>query len=203
MQTKTNYKFPDWFKLNIPNFELIKSNLPVRKNVLEIGSFEGRSASWILQNFLEPDGTLICVDTFEGSPEHNNKGDLSTIYDRWHHNTNLARGKKQTCKAYRNKSYDALAQLITEKARFDFIYVDGGHTAPEVLADACMSWDLLNVGGVMLFDDYQWPRPVDEPNPPLKETEKPKLGVNAFASVYAEKLQVVISNYQLAVLKIN
>lgn len=202
MQPKEKFLFPDWFSPRIPNFENIKSKLSVRKNVLEIGSFEGRSTCWILKNFLQPDGTIICVDTFEGSPEHQPEH-LSSLEARWKHNTGLSVGKNQICKPYKNTSYNALAQLITEKARFDFIYVDGGHTASEVLTDACMSWDLLNVGGIMLFDDYQWPAPREEPNPPLRDTQKPKLAINFFVHAYSEKLEVIFSNYQFAVKKLS
>ena len=38
---------------------------------LEIGSFEGRSAIWLLENILTHSNShLTCVDTFEGSMEH-------------------------------------------------------------------------------------------------------------------------------------
>ncbi|MCZ6464828.1 MAG: class I SAM-dependent methyltransferase [Proteobacteria bacterium] len=38
----------------------------------------------------------------------------------------------------------------------DFIYIDGCHEAACVLLDAVLSWDLLKVGGTMIFDDYVW-----------------------------------------------
>lgn len=37
---------------------------------------------------------------------------------------------------------------------FDLIYVDGGHSAADVLADAILSFSLLRVGGILVFDDY-------------------------------------------------
>ena len=36
---------------------------------LEVGSFEGMSACWMLQHSLSPAGKLWCIDTWEGSPE--------------------------------------------------------------------------------------------------------------------------------------
>jgi hypothetical protein len=33
---------------------------------------------------------------------------------------------------------------------------DGSHRARDVLEDAVLSWPLLKVGGIMLFDDYLW-----------------------------------------------
>jgi hypothetical protein len=40
-----------------------------------------------------------------------------------------------------------------------FLYIDGWHSAFGALADGVMSWPLLNVGGVMIFDDYLWVPP--------------------------------------------
>jgi hypothetical protein len=43
----------------------------VPTKALEVGSFEGRSALWMLENLLtHPDSTLTVVDTFAGSHEH-------------------------------------------------------------------------------------------------------------------------------------
>lgn len=40
--------------------------------------------------------------------------------------------------------------------KFDFIYVDGLHLSQDVLYDALLSFDLLKVGGILIFDDYLW-----------------------------------------------
>lgn len=191
------YLHTDWFSQNIPNFIEIKNNLPQRKDVLEIGCFEGRSTTWILENFLEPDGKIVCVDPFEGSPEHSDI-DLSNLEKRWSENVESVRKKTQTCQLYKMVSYQALAELITQKMSFDFIYVDGSHTAPDVLTDACMCAGLLRKDGVILFDDYRWPCPGDKWPVDLTELKTPKPAINAFASVFAEVLQPVISNYQVA-----
>jgi hypothetical protein len=41
--------------------------------------------------------------------------------------------------------------------KFDFIYIDGAHTSPQVLVDAVNAFPRLNVGGILAFDDYGWP----------------------------------------------
>ena len=190
-----NYLLPDWFSNNIPNFLEIKSQLSSRKRALEIGCFEGRSTCWMLQNFLESDGTIYCIDTFEGSPEHTDI-QLAGLFDRWQNNVKSVITEKQTCNVQVNKSYQGLANLIKDNESFDFIYVDGSHTAPDVLADACMCWGLLRVGGIVLFDDYQWPAT-------LGELKCPKPGINAFATVYRDQMSVIISNYQVAFKKLS
>src|SRR3954463_16488374 len=57
--TSTNYQL--WASILAPHREE-----PLR--ILEIGSWEGRSALFFL-NFL-PHATILCVDTFAGSIEH-------------------------------------------------------------------------------------------------------------------------------------
>lgn len=47
----------------------------------------------------------------------------------------------------------ALPRLITEQRKYDLIYVDGSHQFEDVLVDFVFCHELLNVGGMILFDD--------------------------------------------------
>ncbi|HEU4712318.1 MAG TPA: class I SAM-dependent methyltransferase [Pyrinomonadaceae bacterium] len=47
----------------------------------------------------------------------------------------------------------ALPQMIVEQRRYDLIYVDGSHQFEDVLIDFVFCHELLNVGGMILFDD--------------------------------------------------
>jgi predicted O-methyltransferase YrrM len=88
----TDYKFTqDWFSHNIPVWEQLATLLPERKSFLEIGSFEGRSAVWIIENMMNPGDWIDCVDTWEGSEEHKN-GELSGAEDRFIYNIDVALG---------------------------------------------------------------------------------------------------------------
>ena len=68
-KNKYQFNYDDWFSKNI---NIWKNYLIPLKEIkyLEIGSFEGRSAVFVgeLMNIKE----ITCVDTFEGSNEHNN-----------------------------------------------------------------------------------------------------------------------------------
>jgi hypothetical protein len=57
----------DWFTGYINGWKSLFDITGYPHNVLEIGSFEGRSACWILEN---TDANVTCVDTWEGSDEH-------------------------------------------------------------------------------------------------------------------------------------
>jgi len=184
----------DWFSHNIPNFEVIKDMLPVRQSVLEIGCFEGRASCWLLEHFLENDGKLVCADTFKGSEEHTSI-ELDGLFNRWKSNVEWVRKVDQVCTAYIGKSYDVLGQLIYQKEKFDFIYIDGSHTAPDVMTDACMAWGMLKTGGIMLFDDYLW---ADMPG----ILHRPRLGVDFFTTLFSEQNQLVLLGFQLGLRKI-
>ena len=97
-------------------------------------------------------------------------------------------------RAIKGKSYDGLAALIIEGAQFDFIYVDGSHTAPDVMIDACMAIGLLKQGGIMLFDDYLW-----QDMPGL--LHRPKLAVDLFVTLFSEKSNLIMIGHQVAIQK--
>jgi predicted O-methyltransferase YrrM len=170
----------DWFTHNIPNFRLCMEVVGESRNeFLEIGSYEGRSTCWLLQNALPKMGTIYCVDPYNGMPE---------IEQRFHENTREAM-KGQMTVLIKSTSYWALADFIVKKKSFDFIYVDGSHAPDMALTDACMAWGLLRSGGVMLFDDYEYPQ------------EPTKKGIDAFLTCFDGQYDMVLKNYQLAVRK--
>ena len=142
----------DWFTYNIPHLTELMGLLPERKRFLEIGCFEGRATCWFLEHALDDDGTMVCIDPFEGSMEHASM-DLSDLYKRFQQNVYSVLKPEQHLATFTQPSAKVLRTLDLQ---FDFIYIDGDHTAPAVLTDACMAWPLLKKGGIMLFDDYLW-----------------------------------------------
>lgn len=203
-EVSNGYDFTtDWFSWSPPVWSQIVHQLPSRKRFLEIGSFEGRSSVWLIENAIEEGGDLFCVDTWEGGEEHKAQGhDMSAVEDRFHTNITLALAtvypKKINVQSFRDTSLNVLSALLstTPESRdlFDFIYIDGSHQAPDVITDACMAWPLLKVGGVMVFDDYGW-------GEPLPATHKPKLAIDAFVDIYKERLHLIHKSYQLIIQK--
>jgi predicted O-methyltransferase YrrM len=172
----------DWFSNNIPNFEKCMAAAPERRSFLEIGSYEGMSACWLLANGLEEGGYLTCIDPFFN--------DMRSVFDK---NIREATRLNQVVSTMQMTSYQGLAKLIGMEVAYDFIYIDGNHTAYDTLSDACMSWGLLKQGGVMLFDDYEWNK---YPEPQLN----PKIGIDAFLNSF-DGYELIIDNYQLAIKK--
>lgn len=203
-ETESGYEFTtDWFSWSPPVWTQIIAQLPSRKRFLEIGSFEGRSSVWLIENAIDEGGDLLCVDTWEGGEEHKAQGhDMSAVEDRFHRNVTVALGtvypKKINVQSFRDTSLNVLSALLSivpeKRDLFDFIYIDGSHQAPDVITDACMAWPLLRVGGVMVFDDYGW-------GEPLPATHKPKMAIDAFVDIYKERLHLIHKSYQLIIQK--
>jgi len=194
----TEYQFTkDWFNWAPAVWEQLIPLLPGeagKRSFMEIGSFEGRSAVWIAENMMQKGDELFCIDTWEGGEEHGeeNMGDVEKRFD---YNRSLAlTGRDISILKFQGTSTRWLAHAIKEEEELDFIYIDGSHTAPDVLTDACMAWPLLKPKGIMVFDDYMWGSPRDI-------LHRPKPAIDAFCNIFAEEAEIVHVGYQLAVRK--
>ena len=185
----------DWFGLNAENTwrQLLPEIKP--KKVLEIGSFEGRSTTFLIQNNNWCDDLeLYCVDNWEGGIEHNEHGlDMKQTEMRFDKNIAIAKNRAtRNSNIFKLKGFSdsMLANLLSSNKRnyFDFIYVDGSHQAPDVLMDAVLAFKLCRVGGVIGFDDYTW----SENLPYGKNLLRcPKLAIDAFTTIFAGKIAVI------------
>jgi len=195
--TEINYKFQvDWFSQNIPLWNKTLSHLKDKPNInlLEIGSFEGKSAVWSLENIATNlTSSLTCIDTFKGSMEDvRQKTDVSYIEETFRHNIEQI-GATDRVTVLKGLSRDKLKELPDNN--YDFIYIDGSHVASDVLTDAVMAIYLLKLGGIMIFDDYYWD---EEPNP----IHRPKKAIDAFLKIFKEKITLLHKGEQV-VLKRN
>ncbi len=168
-----------------------RADLPRR--VLEIGSFEGRSAAWMLDHLLQhPDSRLDCVDTF---PD----GDAPHSY--WHRfKANVLdgpHGHKVTATATPSLPY--LARALADGRQYDFIYVDGSHRAADVLEDLVLAFHATTPGGIIICDDY-----LIAPRTAELTLDSPKIAVDAFTTIYRDRVKIVWGQplYQLAMIKI-
>ena len=192
----TDYKFTqDWFHWAPAVWEQLIPLVPDRLNLLEIGSFEGRSAVWLAENMVEDEGNIQCIDTWEGGEEHSN-GEMTGAEERFLHNMNVFEAKhpNRAIIQIKDTSTRALARFFEKEYSYGFIYIDGSHIAKDVLTDACMAWPLLKQGGIMVFDDYMWGNPRDI-------LHRPKPAIDAFINLFAEEVDVIHLGYQAVVRK--
>lgn len=196
----TDYQFTkDWFSWAPQVWTQLIPILPGEvgsRTFLEIGSFEGRSMVWIVENMMQDDDWLLCIDTWEGGEEHTN-GEMGGAEARFDFNMGTVKAKHpyRCISKFKGTSVKELAREIHEEdTSADFIYIDGSHIAKDVLTDACMAWALLKPKGIMVFDDYMWGDPRDI-------LHRPKPAIDAFTNLFAEELNIVHVGYQLVVQK--
>ena len=138
-----------WFCNNLNYLTNNFKNINNIKDVLEIGSYEGRSAIFFLKNF---NGCNIsCVDTWSGSDEHDII-DFKLIEKNFDLNTEFYQSNKHLTK-YKMTSNEFFKK---NHKNFDLIYVDGDHSSDQVKIDLINSWNSLKNGGFLVLDDYMW-----------------------------------------------
>ncbi len=198
------YQFTqDWFSNNLLVWQTFIAPLAGQEGlkVLEIGSWEGRSTCWLLENILTHDtATITCIDTFEGSYEHQqfNPDYLQTVESRFDFNITQTQAGHKVEKCI-GRSQTMLRTLPL--ATYDILYIDGSHVAGDVLQDAMLGWDLIKVGGLIIFDDYgfSFGQP-QEGKPALPQN--PKVGVDAVLNLFGDRLKVLYKGYQVLVRKL-
>ena len=178
----------NWFQTRVREWEQFV--IPLQpKRFLEIGSYEGQSVKWVLDQF--PDCSAVCIDTWE------NEGQGVGNHD-------------DICKAEKNfqmnmKDYGARVQAIKSQSakalknideQFDLIYIDGSHYATNVIEDAILCFALLRKHGLLIFDDYSW-RGYEE------EWKNPRLAIDAFLSIYRDEINIIYVGDQVFLLKMS
>ena len=182
-------EYPNWFKQTAEdNFKDQLTPLSGKSNLrfLQIGAFTGDATVWLVDNILtQANSVLEDVDIWSGSDEEAHKAmdwtDIERVYDsRIAFRPNVIK--------YKMDSREYLRSV--EEPTFDFIYIDGDHTAEGVLQDAVLAWRLLKAGGIIAFDDYLWedPRGIEY---------QPGWSIDTFVGIVKDDSEVLVSNSQV------
>lgn len=126
--------------------------------MLEIGSYEGRSAHWFLENVCE---TIDCVDPFKfddtiglAPPPDIEIGER--IKEEFEANLGQFNTRvklfEMTSEAF---LFGGWSEFYSERPIYDGAYVDGCHATSVVLMDLVGVWTFLRPGGLLLVDDLQ------------------------------------------------
>ena len=180
--------YNDWFisksNIFIKNFEKENNEKGKIRNILEIGSFEGRSAIFFLNYF--NNSQLTCVDTWEGSHEHN---DISMNKVEENFDNNL---KKYFNRFSKHKANSNLFFKTCNK-KFNLIFIDGNHHYKQVMADAENSLKYIEKGGYILFDDFTFKFSG------YKKSENAINAINDFLHNNKERIEVVYVYHQVLI----
>jgi predicted O-methyltransferase YrrM len=163
---------------------------PVR--ILEIGSFEGRSATFFLKYL--PRSTIVCIDTFAGTPE---EGYVYKVLEKQMPEAEARFDRNTAPFAHRiekikSRSVPALEKLIAEGRRFDLAYIDGGHRYDDVMADSVAVWRLIEPGGIVIWDDYEWA-------PDFAPEQRCKGAIDDFLREHEGEYRLLAKEYQVIV----
>lgn len=165
-------------KLNILSFVD-----PNQKNtILEIGSHEGASACFLVDNLLNhEESTLTCVDPFDvndsTSPVTNETFILfesNILKSKWPSKVKLE-------KMYSSDFFKNVDQ------QYNLIYIDGSHLLPDITIDFENSLRLVAPGGIIWMDDYLGGGNYDIKN-----------HIDSLFRANEDKLEIIIQGYQIA-----
>lgn len=186
--------YPNWFAGTAQhNFEkfLTTYSGKVGYRALQVGVFTGDASLWLMQNILtDPSSMLVDVDTWQGSDEGAHHvmdfADVELTYD-----TKL--------QPYRNRiKYKMMSEDFfrnTKLSLFDFVYIDGDHTAKVTFEDGEAGWYALKPNGILAFDDYTWGDALPD------QSLAPKPGIDKFLDRHMGEYELLEKGAQVWVKK--
>jgi len=187
-------KLPNWFLGSIAeeNFKRLLYEFKGKPNLkfLEIGSFCGDSATWILENILtDKTSTLTCIDPWIGNVKHHSRFNFSDVEAAFDEQT-----EPYIDQLIKQKEYSDSWLMRNRSQQYDFVYIDGDHMPQAFMMDALLSWELLKPGGIMAIDDYRWTHPEGA-------QYNPKEAIDLFVSMYSEHTQMLEKGHQVWIRK--
>jgi hypothetical protein len=153
---------------------------------LEIGSFEGNSALYVLKNFQTK--KVICVDIWhdKNEPELQEREFKNFKYNLKEFNKRYSMFKGTSDNFFKKNNNN-----------FDIIYVDGSHESKQVYKDLNNSWYILNNNGILICDDYFYGNIYKKPK------NVPADAINKFISEKINIKILCVNNSQIFLKKIN
>lgn len=148
-----------WFDRNI-NISMkmltnILANKPIR--ILEVGTHEGKSAIWMLENLCKhKDARLTSIDSYT-KDDPDVKPDT---YENFCYNIDLCTEKEKFNQIIGDKK-DVMSKLIEENKAYDLIYLDTTTDMESVFIDIINADKLLVQHGILLLDDVGFDKTKD------------------------------------------
>ena len=183
-------EYPNWFAGVAPLFNMLLAPYKGKPDLryLQIGVYTGDASVWLLNNILtDASSTLTDVDTWEGSPDEDihMQMDFEDVYATY-------KAKVEpylNVRSVRNRSDNFLK--AQKPNSYDFIYIDGDHTAKGTYDDAIGAWACLAPNGILAFDDYTWGDGLED------QSKAPKPGIDQFLEEHTGKYTLLMMGYQV------
>ena len=183
----------DPYNKKAENFLQIFHDIGMPKIMVEIGVYHGNTVVPVL-NYVAPhvpDFQYIGIDPYTASEDLDD--DLDQIHAKMteHVRKNVY---SHQFELIRQKSFDGLLELHRRRLVPDLIYIDGDHTAPTVLSDLVLSFELLRPGGMILCDDcpdWAWADEHGNRDP----SKSPRMAVETFAMCNWNRIQPYVPKH--------
>jgi cephalosporin hydroxylase len=151
------YDIPGWFDFQDIYSRVIDEFHHSGGVFVEVGSWLGRSAAYFADQVFEKspwDITLHCVDTWEGSEEHQLYVAQHDVYaefcenvDGWIRGGYIVPVRKPSVEAAKDYEDESLVG----------VFIDASHEYEDVLADIRAWWPKVKQGGYFGGHDINWP----------------------------------------------
>lgn len=172
------------------NFAFIINELGLPSRTVEVGSYYGITSMWLTETLgpLNPNLTHYCIDPYSTSLDVGEN--LTEVYEAFQRN--IKRNPYgHLIKHLRMRSYDGLLKLRADNVRPQLIFIDGDHTAPTVLEDLVLSFEMLELGGVIICDDsVDWVYKQDTPVPAVQMS--PRIAVDMFVACNWHRITPIV-----------
>ena len=184
----------EWADNNIPYVApLLRDFAAGRGQIryLEIGAYEGRNLAfmdWLLPAKLD---VTVIDPWFDEALNPEEK--YHAVEPRFRRN--VAKLNFTSLATRKGFSTYELPKMLEAGERFDLIYVDGSHTAWAVMVDLAYCAALLDIGGMMVLDDY-WHDESEIGGPGVKQA------VDRFHGVFRNFFEITAVYRQVALTKI-
>jgi SAM-dependent methyltransferase len=185
---------PNWFSTIEHNFSRHLAPLAGKPDLrfLQIGAYAGHCTEWLCTNILTGENCQITdVDHWTGSwaeAEHSALDWSRVVHEYFLRiepfikRVHTFMGESDVFFTLQGPAHDS----------FDFIYVDGGHRAENVLRDAIHADYALKPGGILAFDDYGWWEAEGK-----HLAERPKAAIDAFWAARQWDYEILSWDYQV------
>jgi len=138
------FTYPELYRKMVNQF-------PSGSKFVEVGSWKGKSSAFMAVEIAnsKKDIEFTCIDTWEGSVEHQGQKDLHQLYDVFIENMQPI---EDYYKPFRLPSLEAVHQF--EDRSLDFVFIDASHEYEDVKQDICAWMPKVKYGGVIAGHDY-------------------------------------------------
>ena len=178
----------DYFSINAYYWNTILKKNFKKFSYLELGSWEGNSALYILKNHSTK--KIVCVDPWDKDKIFR-KSNKRKIFNRFINNLKNFKNRYSYFRMTSDKFF------LKNNKSFDVIYVDGWHSTWQVSKDIKNSWKILNNNGIIICDDYFYG------GNNKNDKHIPALAINNFIRENKKKLKIIyVNNNQIFLKKV-